>query len=203
MHARDNAYSRFVGLAKVLLPLVGLVLLSTLFLIARSPSSVTGIPFAEIEEIAREQRVSAPRFAGSTPSGAAVAVEAARLAPQPDTPERYTVEAPRAEIEMPDGGPRYEMQAPSGEIDATTRRLELQGLVRLVTSDGYEMETAGLTADLGEGRLVATQRLEIRAPFGALEAGRMEADGTEGAGRLLFSDGVRLLYRPGEEGEPR
>ncbi len=187
---------------KVLLPLAALVLLSTLFLIARSPSRVVEIPFAEIEEIAREQRVGAPRFSGTAKNGAAIAISADTIRPMVDVPDRFAIEEPRAEIDLPKGV-RIEIRAGTGEIDSAARTARLDGLARLSTSDGYEMETAGLLADLDAGRVTSLGPLEVHAPFGELVAQQMEVttDPNGANPRTLFSGGVRLLYRPEPRGE--
>ena len=64
MASADNFHSQLVGWSKIILPICGIGLLSTLFLFARSSTDETGIPFAEIETLAREQRISAPQFSG-------------------------------------------------------------------------------------------------------------------------------------------
>lgn len=201
MHARDNAYSRFIGRAKVLLPLLGLVLLSTLFLIARAPQGPSEIPFAEIEAIAKEQRVSAPRFAGTAENGASISVEAATVRPQAEG--IYAIDTPRGVVETPDGA-RIEMRAATGEIDAEARRLRFDGPVSIATSMGYDVETPMLEADLGTGRVVSTGAITVDGPFGRLTAGAMRTEMPQGtAPRMVFSDGVRLLYDPASRGESR
>ena len=56
MAAAGIAYSRFVALAKVVLPLAALRLFATLFLIARQIDPDAAIPFAEVdvEQFARD-----------------------------------------------------------------------------------------------------------------------------------------------------
>lgn len=201
MHARDNAYSRFIGRAKVLLPLVGLVLLSTLFLIARSPQGTGEIPFAEIEAIAREQRVSAPRFAGTTESGASIAVEAVTV--RPGAQGLYEIETPMGVVETPEGA-RIEMRAATGEIDAEARQMRLDGPVTVVSSLGYRAETPVLMADLSTGGVVSSGEIEVDGPFGRFSAGEMRSEMPRGeAPRMVFSKGVRLLYDPASQGESR
>jgi len=74
----DNTYSRVVAWAKVLLPLLALALLSTLFLVARTVDPAQKLPFADIDvdAIAREQRIGAPKFNGVTKEGTAISLSA-------------------------------------------------------------------------------------------------------------------------------
>ncbi|MGR3591324.1 LPS export ABC transporter periplasmic protein LptC [Limimaricola soesokkakensis] len=203
MHARDNAYSRFIGWAKVALPLIGLILLSTLFLIARGPSGPSEIPFAEIEAIAAEQRVSAPRFAGRTESGASIAIAADTVRPRETGEGIFAVEAPRGTIEGP-GDTRIELSAARGEIETGRNLLRLDGPVSVTSSNGYSVETPTLEADLGTGGLVSTGEISVTAPYGTLSAAAMRTTLPEGgAPRMVFSGGVRLLYDPANQGERR
>lgn len=194
----DNVYSAVVSWLKVLLPLAALVLLSTLFLLARGPRPGEGeIPYADLRDIAREQRVSAPRFSGVTETGAVVAVRAATARPLGDGTDAVETERITAQITRPDGS-TVTVHAGRGMLDTVAQQAAVAGLVRIETSDGYEAETRAASADLATGRVQTEGPVEARAPFGELEAGRLVARVPEGAGaqHLAFTDGVRLIYRP-------
>ncbi|NDV02841.1 hypothetical protein [Pseudoroseicyclus tamaricis] len=192
--AADNPYSVFVSWSKIVLPLIALGLLSTLFLFTRREEPVS-VPVAELEEIAREQRLANPSYAGVATDGSAIAIAAEEISP--DGEERFAILRPRAQIDAADGtGMR--ISAGAGTLDVPGNSAELRGLARLVTTNGYAMETEGVTADLASGRVESTGRLAVRAPFGELEAGRMAYGGTD-AGKLIFSEGVRLLYDPPDD----
>ncbi|HDR29767.1 MAG TPA: hypothetical protein ENN83_14595, partial [Rhodovulum sp.] len=62
MASHDNAYSRFIALAKIVLPLAALGILSTLFLISRDTPSGDDLPYSRVavDELIREQRIGAP-----------------------------------------------------------------------------------------------------------------------------------------------
>jgi len=89
MATRDNAYSRFVQWAKILFPLIALGLLSTMFLFSRNVDPSNAIPFADIdvEQIARDQQLSSPRFSGTTSGGASIIVDAETAMPDYDPNE--------------------------------------------------------------------------------------------------------------------
>lgn len=193
MTAHDNAYSQFVGAAKVILPLVALGLLSTLFLIARNDGATTDIPFAEIEAIARDQRITAPSFAGIGRNGAVMSVRADEIRPRPEAPDAFDATGLSARIEMPSGRD-IEMSAEAGELDGANRVARLTGLARMSTSDGYSMETTGLEADLTAGIVRSLGPLEVHAPFGEVTAAHLTVGETPET--MVFSGGVRLLYQP-------
>lgn len=192
-----DSYSTYVAWAKTLLPLGALGLLSTVFLFARAPGMLEGdIPYADIEELAREQKINAPALSGVSDSGAIISVTAESARPDDPSGEVLTVERIRATIDSP-GESLTELRAGGGRLDNGARMAWLNGLTRIVTSDGFEIETAGVMADLQTGRIETDGALEARAPFGELTAGRLVIDTPEGASdqRLVFNEGVRLVYR--------
>lgn len=197
MDGADNFHSRLVAGMKILLPLGAIMLLSTMFLFSRRPAEDPTIPYSEIEDIAREQRITDPYFAGIADDGSVVAVSAEEVRPDPDRADAFEIERIRAEINPPDTS-HVVIVAGHGRIDPRAQTAELDGLVRITASAGYEMETSGLSADLKTGSLVSIGALEAQAPFGSLEAGGLRiGPGQDGEGQqILFTDGVRLVYRP-------
>lgn len=197
MAAADNLHSQIVGWAKIILPLCALALLSTLFLFARSTTEPSEIALAEVEAIAREQRVSAPEFSGVTDDGAIIVISAKTARPDTTQPDIVSIDEMRMRMDNANGS-HIEIMATTGEVDGRTRVARFLGLARLETSDGYEMETNKLIAQLDTGVVTSDGLLEIRAPFGQLTAGKVTflvaSEGT--AQEMLFTDGVRLLYTP-------
>lgn len=192
----DNLYSQFVAWSKIILPLVALALLSTMFLFARSTVETT-IPYAEIEEIAREPRISEPQFAGIAADGSVVSVAARTMRPIAGEADRFDIDTLRVEVDAVDGS-RIEVTAGDGEIDGAARVVRLSGLTRLSTSSGYVMETAGMTADLNTGRIQSLGPLAVQAPYGSLTAGQLVVETPEGdtTQLMVFTGGVRLIYQP-------
>ena len=199
MAAQVNFHSALVGWLKIVLPLAALMLLSTLFLFARGTPAPTDIPFADIEQAARDQRLGAPRIAGLTDAGDRIEVSADTARPATDDPARVEVTRPRLTLESDDGD-RLTAASGEGQLNETDRTARLTGLVQIETASGFRMETAALRADLAAGIVTSDGALEIRAPFGELTAGRSTIDlgGSNGAARLQFDDGVRLVFRPAQ-----
>ena len=197
MRGDDNLYSAVVGWAKIILPLCALGLLSTLFLFARGQNEPVDIAFSEVQAIAREQRLSAPRFSGVTDDGAILSVSARTATPDSSRPDAITIDDIALKMDNP-GGSSLEVTATTGEIDGRAQIARLTGLARLQTSSGFEMETNGLTASLKTGIVTSDGLLEIRAPFGELTAGQVtfEVSAEDSGQQMLFTEGVRLLYVP-------
>jgi lipopolysaccharide export system protein LptC len=190
----DNLYSQFVGFLKITLPLAALALMSTVFLFARAPTQDSAVPYAEIEEIAREPRLSGAQVSGVADDGSVIQLTAETARPLGDV---LLVETMSASIDAVDGI-HIDIRAGQGEINNATRIARLTGLARIETSNGYEMETAGITANLSTGQITSDGALEIQAPFGSLTAGQMIIETPEGMDGqvMLFQNGVRLVYTP-------
>jgi lipopolysaccharide export system protein LptC len=197
VESADNLYSRFVFWAKLILPLAALALLSTLFLFSTGRGTDSDLPYADIEAIARETRLTEPNFAGVTEDGTSYSVAADMARPAEAGSDILIIDDIRANLTSADGL-SVRIDASKGELNATTRVAELKELARLSTSNGYEMETSGLWADFATGAVRTTGPLEVHAPYGTLTAGRLElVPGHDGIGtQMVFKDGVRLVYQP-------
>ena len=197
MAAADNRYSRFVQLAKIVFPLLALGFLSTIFLFSRNLNPGDAIPFAELDvaEIAREQRLSAPRFSGLTSDGTAIALQAATARPDPADPRRLSADDVTATIRT-EPGVEYEIVSDQAAFDGTKNRLDLTGDVRIDSADGYKMRTERLEADLDATGIRASGGISGTAPGATLSADQMELVPQGDTHLLVFKGGVKLVYTP-------
>jgi len=193
----DTRYTRFVNWSKIILPLAALALLSTLFLFARSTNNGVTIPYAEIEEIANEPRISAPSLAGIADDGTVVGVTASTIRPDAADADSFFVMDIAITLDATDGS-RVEITAAEGHVDGPAQEARLTGMARAVSSSGYTIETSELTADLKAGTVISEVPVTAQAPFGALTAGGVTIHaGMDGVGtQMVFNNGVRLLYQP-------
>ena len=205
MAVYDNTYSRVVAWLKVLLPLVALVLLSTMFLISRTIDPSQAIPFAnvDVEGLIREQRISGPSFSGVTKDGAALSFQAETARPLPEGQNGLSAEILTARIETPDGA-QVDIQAATARVDGATRELSLSGGVLVETSTDYRIEAQGLVAQLDRAELTSDGAVNAAGPLGTLDAGTMRiapVDGDASTYLLVFKDGVKLVYVPKGPGD--
>lgn len=195
----DTRHSRFVARAKVILPIIALAILSTVFLFARSPNSSGPVPYADgtVEDLAREPRLSGPTYTGVTGSGARIEVSAGTVQP---SDAGATVTMLTGRIEEPDGT-TISITAAFGEFDESESRIGFTQSARAETSTGYTVETSGFDADLTSGRVTSHGDVSVAAPEGHLTAGQVTFEpATEDQGaRMLFTDGVKLVYVPKPE----
>ncbi len=197
MALADNAYSRFVQIIKVALPLIALGLLSTLFLFSRSIDPADAIPFSDIDvaQIAEEQSLAAPKFSGVTSDGSTISLRAEAARPDLTDPRLLKVTNVIADI-LTSSGTQIAVLSDEALYDGAGDTLELLGRVRVNTSTGFELRTDAIIADLAHTGLVTEGPVSGFSPAGTLEAGRMQMTSAEGSQVLVFKDGVKLVYEP-------
>lgn len=197
--ARDNLHSRLVGLLKIVLPLIALMILSTLFLFPRPIDPEDAIPYAEVDvaERVREPRMTLPGYAGMTEDGSELVLTADEARPgQGSTGPSASGLA--GTLTLP-GGKAVSLTATQALLRQEDRRIVLDGGIVVATSDGYRIRTPGLLADLDRTGLESTAGVEAEGPPGTLTAGAMRISETApGSGQyvLVFNGGVRLIYLP-------
>ncbi|MCO8143642.1 hypothetical protein NHN26_00260 [Rhodovulum tesquicola] len=201
MASHDNAYSRFIALAKIVLPLAALGILSTLFLISRDTPSGDDLPYSRVavDELIREQRIGAPNYAGVTQDGTAILFRAESARPDTDASGRAMAEAVRARLDMPDGS-HADIAARRGVVDTAAGLAVLEGEALIDTSTGYRVRAASLTSMLERTDVVGEGPVTAEGPPGRIEAGAMRLStdpGNDDRYVLVFKDGVKLVYEPG------
>ncbi len=200
MAVHDNTYSRFVAWLKVLLPVLALILLSTMFLISHTIDPNKALAFADVDldDLAENQRVTRPKFSGVTEDGAAMSFAADTAQPDPDNPANYSVIGMNAEIATPDGG-EVLITAGRADVKRDENMLEMTGGVILETSTRYHIEAEGLRAALDRTWAESIGPVHASGPGGVITAGQitLERQGAEqGRYLLVFKGGVKMVYTP-------
>ncbi|SNX72338.1 lipopolysaccharide export system protein LptC [Cereibacter ovatus] len=196
----DNLHSRLVAWLKVILPLAALVVLSTLFLVSRTIDPSDAIPLAgvDVEDRAREPRMTAPTWAGLTDDGAALTVTAAEARPGQGGDSAPSATGLRARLETPDGS-AADLVAATGRLDDAARLLHLGGGVVIDTTSGYHITSDAMTASLDQTDVKSDTALAATGPLGQIEAGSMrltESPDKPGTYLLGFGGNVKLIYDP-------
>lgn len=202
-----DRHTRVVGWLKVTLPLLALAILATLFLLADRIDPDAALPYAEVdvEGLAREPRMTAPTYAGTTSDGAALTLSADEARPATDGTQAGALGL-RLQLDTPDGA-ATSLTAATAVLDEAAREIRLAGGVVVTTSTGYRIETAELDAKLDRSGLQTQTPITATGPAGKLSAGGMTLGQDNrtpaqapGAYLLVFNGGVRLIYQPGGEG---
>lgn len=192
-----DSYSRFVLILKVVLPLVGLAILSTLFLFSSRIEPGRSIPFAEgeITDRVRGQQVTGPFFSGVTTNGDKVTFRADRLA----TAENKNNVASDVSAQMDfSGGGSVALVASRAELDLAEDLAILSGDILVESTTGYKMRSDVIHTRLSELDVSSQSEVHAIGPAGTLTAGAMRIFNPENASgaQLLFSGGVKLIYDP-------
>ena len=200
MTQSDNVYSQVIFWLKIALPLLALVILSTLFLFPRKIGEEGQLPYskADVDAMIRDQRLTSPDYTSVTTDGAALRVVAKTAWPKSETDSSSAADDIVAAYDTP-GGLHIDLTSAHGVLNQGTGRMLLSGGVVIVTSSGYRMVTAGLDGALDRTELLSDGHVDAEAPFGTIEAGSMEIShsGAENDGYLLvFKNGVKLIYDP-------
>jgi lipopolysaccharide export system protein LptC len=194
-------YSRLIAWLKILLPLGALALLSTIFLYSRGPDPIATIPvLTGGADPTRTEQIGSPFYAGTTENGQGLTLAArqARFS-NPDN-SGLIADDLRAVIDIRDGN-RIVIDATVGQMDEGDRLRLREGVV-LDSSSGYTVRTEGLDAEIDRVAIESTSDVEAIGPGLTLSAGklRVEENAATQDIQLLFTDGVKLIYIPQQDG---
>jgi len=199
----ENIYSRFVAWAKIILPILGLAILSSLFLFSKSRTPGKGARLFDgsLAKFASKERITGPRFAGMTPSGVAIELSAKQASPRPGS-SGFDATDLKAHMKTR-AGQELDITANTGTIDSLARSSKLAGGVTLKTSFGYTALTRGLTFSLDSVNIQSDGKISAFGPLGKIEAGGLhlfleqpKKGDVTGGYVLEFKNRVRLVYNP-------
>ena len=199
MATSENLHSKLVVWAKVTLPLLALALLATLFLFSRQIDPTDAIPYAEVdvEERAREPRLTQPTYAGVTADGSALSLSAAEV--RPDSAAGVgTALGIVGKMQTPDGA-TTDLAAANAELDTTAGVMMLKGDVAITTSSGYSIKSDALIANLDQTGLTSPGPVTATSPMGDVSADEMvlsQDPENADAYLLVFKGRVKMLYIP-------
>ncbi len=189
---------------KIILPLTALGLLSTLFLFSRTVDPTQSVPSAQIDLEQRAQDLGAtnPRFAGVTKEGDEIHFAAVMARPDRETPEHLIADDITAQLRL-SSGTVIDITSANAEMQQGNMTASLMGRVHIATSNGFVIDTERLNTRLDEIYAETPGQVAATGPLGEVTAGRMllRNNSESATPELLFTDGVKLIYRPGETGE--
>ncbi len=194
-----DLYSRAVTWAKIILPLAALALLSTLFLISRTidPTQQPTVAQVDLEQRARDQGVSNPSFAGTTSGGDEVMFRARVARPDLENPDRLSADDVVAEIRLSEGSV-IDITADHADMNQGELTASMDGNVTIETTTGYVIRTEVLEARYDRLFAETPGMVQASGPPGDLTAGKMRLTSDEDSqnAEILFTDGVKLVYKP-------
>ena len=199
----DHAYSRVIRGLKVTLPLIALVLLSTMFMISRKidPTAALALSDRAFRDKIDHSQLSDPRYNGNTKSGKNMTIIARSARPDPKIEGKTYGKIVNAVINM-DNGEVMTVDADTAVINEAQDTAVLSGNVHIITSDGYDMKTSQLTSLISKIEGESAGPVAGFGPPGTLTAGKMYMNTDDKTDRvhLLFTQGVHLVYtKPKDE----
>lgn len=185
-------YSRFVGMMKLLLPLLALGLVAAVVIWPNEFSQTTGfhLSYAAPEDGgAAELAMLKPRYLGTDARNRPFVVTANRASQDPKDQRLITLERLQADMSMADGQ-WFTVLADTGIYHQQRQHLRLQGAINLFSDQGYEFSAQIVEIDLKAGRAVSDLPVRGQGPFGALQADRLMVE--DFGQRLFFKGNVKM-----------
>ncbi|MEQ8640794.1 MAG: LPS export ABC transporter periplasmic protein LptC [Alphaproteobacteria bacterium] len=168
-----SAYSRWVTLLRIALPLAALGLLALIIAWPGIQPSVERFRVGATDAIGalfEEPRMANARYLGRDAKRRPFVVTAASAVQQPETSETLVMlERPAADITLEDGA-WLAILADSGVYRENTEQLDLAGNVTLFHDQGYEMKTEAARIDLAAGTASGDAPVVAHGPAGVLHA---------------------------------
>jgi lipopolysaccharide export system protein LptC len=162
--SRTIEYSRFVRIAKILLPSSAAGLFLVLILYSALHNTVSDVKlFGDIRKLGGQLEMSNPTLTYTDDSNRAFLVEADR-AVQAGGRELWDLDAIRGRMTPPEGR-GYKLTADTGRLDSSKKLLDLKGSVRVVSDEGYTFEARSAHVDMNDNRVTSEE--PVRAYGGA------------------------------------
>ncbi len=168
----SRAYSRFVQLTKLLLPLIAVILVVMIVIWPhlRADSKRFSIGFSNIElSEAKDPSMINARYIGTDNDNQPFSVTADIAKKTDDVTQSILLELPKADITLNDGS-WLVLTSQTGVYDRPTQYLELEGAVNLFHDSGYEMHTDAAGVDLSNGSAQGHTPVQGQGPFGSIES---------------------------------
>jgi lipopolysaccharide export system protein LptC len=165
-------YSRFVALAKRLLPMlaVGLLLLVVAWPRVESMRHALLVPIPRLDvSNARDLQMVAARYTGVDRDNRPFVVTAEVARQQPKLDDLVTLERPNGNL-VTAGGSRLELSGDTGYYQPQPQLLDLFGNVALIQDKGNEFHSASAHVDMAAGIAVGDDPITGHGPFGTISA---------------------------------
>lgn len=190
--SEGGAYTRFVKLAKVFLPVAALVIVGIV------ASRLSRNPLQEMTDIRRDEKttpgqieVVKAQYEGVDDKGrpyTLIAEKASRAVSAPDKVELYGL---KADITLEDQS-WIAVQAAKGIYDIKAEHMDFLGDVEVFHDSGYRMRLNDLAVDLATRHAVSKNPVRMQGPDGDIAAANIEV--TDGGERIVFGGPATMTF---------
>jgi len=167
--ATRRRYSRFVGVAKRLLPATALALLLLVAVWPRIQGSIDSIKLAGLPKVdvsqARQARMIEPRYTGLDRENRPYVVTADSAQQTPKADDAISLDSPKADLTTMNGN-WNELTAYVGLYQPTTQQLDLFGNVELYQDRGSALRSDSVSINMAQGTAIGHDPVEGDGAFG-------------------------------------
>ena len=166
-------YSRFVGVAKRILPATALALLLLVAVWPRIQGAIDRVQFARLPKIdtsqARQVRMVDPRYTGVDRNNRPFVVTADTATQMAKADDAISLDAPKADLSTTAGN-WDELTAYVGLYQPQTQLLDLFGNVELYQDKGNALRSDSVTINMAQGTAISHDPVEGDGTFGHIHA---------------------------------
>ncbi|TVQ35598.1 MAG: hypothetical protein EA356_07270 [Geminicoccaceae bacterium] len=201
---KPGRYSRFVRAMRVALPATALATLALVVFWPQLGGLDSDFVFPDVRDVALERdgrvRLDRPSYVGRSNDGDAfrVGAEAARVDPR--APQRVELEHMQADLPGAGSSRGFEVRSLQALFDRDADTLDLDGDIRVRTTDGYELRTQAAVVDVAKGTVHTSTPVDGDGPRGSIVADRMAIE--EGGELVRFEGRVRVRLLTGGSTAP-
>lgn len=191
-----SGYSRFVRLAKYVLPLVActVMLLVVVWPEIKSKPEKFSLGLSDVKiETAGGQRVINARFTGVDSENRPFSITAQSVIQAAGSDNGVQLTQPKADVTLA-GDSWVAIAAPKGLFRRDAEILDLSGGVDVFHDDGYEFRTAEARLDFGKSSATGDKPIRGQGPFGTIEAAGFKIAGNGDS--IFFTGKSRLILYP-------
>jgi lipopolysaccharide export system protein LptC len=197
-----RGYSRFVGLAKRILPGVALVLLAIVAIWPRLQTEVERVRFTLPRldpRDAQDLRMVNARFTGLDKQNRPYVVTADVARQNPSVDDLVSLEGPKGDLTTSSGN-WFELDAYTGLYQPDAQLLDLFGNVELFQDKGNEFHTDSAHVDMAKGNAEGNDPVAGQGPFGQVtgQGFRIRDHGAV----IVFTGHAHLQLAPHEKDVP-
>lgn len=192
----NRKYSSFVKSLRLILPLVALIM--TVVVLTWDEAGSRFAPVKKEEVIETPQNIQnellKPVFNSVDSKNQPYTVTADSATQNRSNPDLIDLDKPVASFLM-NTGEKINGNAAHGLYEQKAQKLNLDGAVHLIHSNGYTLKTEELRVDLASGKAYSGRDVRVEGPSGSIDATGLEGDSNTGA--LVFTGPATVILYSG------
>lgn len=188
----NHAYSKFVRSMRIVLPLVAVAMTAIVLTWEDAGRRVEPLKKEVVAPQSEniENELLKPVFNSVDDKNQPFSVTADRATQDRINPDILNLEQPKAELSMNDGS-KINADATIGLYQQKEQKLNLEGAVHLIHSDGYTLTTEELRVDLITQKAFSGLDVFVEGPAGTIQSTGLEGDAA--TGNLVFTGPAKVV----------